>query len=90
MEKILDIIDAIAHEKNISKEHAVEAFQEALTNTAKKLTSFTSAFEVLIDHDTGVVSGHNHITQNRQCCVIAGRCDQAAGAVGWFGGLHVV
>ena len=62
MEKILDIIDAIAHEKNISKEHAVEAFQEALTNTAKKLTSFTSAFEVLIDHDTKTYSVNKVIT----------------------------
>ncbi len=62
MEKILDIIDAIAHEKNISKEHAVEAFQEALTNTAKKLTSFTSTFEVLIDHDTKSYSVNKVIT----------------------------
>lgn len=62
MEKILDIIDAIAHEKNISKEHAVEAFQEALTNTAKKLTSFTSTFEVLIDHDTKTYSVNKVIT----------------------------
>ena len=52
MEKILDIIEAIAHEKNISKEHAIEAFSEALKNTAKKLTSFTSNFEVHIDNDT--------------------------------------
>lgn len=52
MEKILDIVEAIAHEKNISKEHAVEAFQEALINTAKKLTSYTSTFEALIDNDT--------------------------------------
>ncbi|RLA69058.1 MAG: transcription termination/antitermination protein NusA [Epsilonproteobacteria bacterium] len=62
MEKILDIIDAIAHEKNISKEHAVEAFQEALTNTAKKLTSFTSNFEVVIDHDTKTYSVNKVIT----------------------------
>ena len=52
MEKILDIIEAIAHEKNISKEHALDAFTEALKNTAKKLTSFTSHFEVHIDNDT--------------------------------------
>ena len=56
MEKILDIIDAIAHEKNISKEHALEAFQEAIINTAKKLTSFTSTFEVVIDQDTKTYS----------------------------------
>jgi N utilization substance protein A len=52
MEKIVDIIEAIAHEKNISREHAIEAFKEALVNTAKKLTSFTSNFEVIINQDT--------------------------------------
>lgn len=62
MEKILDIIDAIAHEKNISKEHAIEAFQEALINTAKKLTSFTSTFEVLINNDTKTYSVNKVIT----------------------------
>ncbi len=62
MEKILDIIEAIAHEKNISKEHAIEAFKEALINTAKKLTSFTSTFEVNIDHDTKKYSVYKVIT----------------------------
>jgi N utilization substance protein A len=52
MEKILDIIEAIAHEKNISKENAIEAFKEALINTAKKLTTQESTFEALIDMDT--------------------------------------
>ncbi len=56
MEKILDIIEAIAHEKNISKESAIEAFKEALINTAKKLTSYTSAFEAIIDNDTKTYS----------------------------------
>jgi len=62
MEKILDIIEAIAHEKNISKEHALEAFKEALINTAKKLTSFTSTFEVTINNDTKTYSVHKVIT----------------------------
>jgi len=62
MEKILDIIEAIAHEKNISKEHAIEAFREALTKTAKKLTSFTSAFEVNIDNDAKNYSVYKVIT----------------------------
>jgi len=62
MEKILDIIEAIAHEKNISKEHAIEAFTEALTKTAQKLTSFTSAFEVTIDQDTKTYSVNKVIT----------------------------
>ena len=62
MEKILDIIEAIAHEKNISKEHALDAFKEALINTAKKLTTFTSNFEVLIDNDTKTYSVNKVIT----------------------------
>ena len=62
MEKILDIIEAIAHEKNISKEHALEAFSEALKNTAKKLTTFTSNFEVIIDTDTKTYSVNKVIT----------------------------
>ncbi len=62
MEKILDIIEAIAHEKNISKDHAKEAFIEAITKTAKKLTSFTSAFEVTFDNDTKTYSVNKIIT----------------------------
>jgi len=62
MEKILDIIEAIAHEKNISKEHAIEAFKEALINTAKKLTSSTSTFEVNIEPDTKTYSVNKVIT----------------------------
>ena len=62
MEKILDIIEAIAHEKNISKQHAIDAFTDALTNTAKKLTTYTSAFEVHIDHDTRTYSVNKVIT----------------------------
>jgi len=62
MEKILDIIEAIAHEKNISKEHAIEAFTDALINTAKKLTTFTSGFEVIIDNDTKTYAVNKVIT----------------------------
>ena len=62
MEKILDIIEAIAHEKSISKEHAIDAFKDALTNTAKKLTSFTSGFEVIIDNDTKTYAVNKVIT----------------------------
>ncbi len=62
MEKILDIIEAIAHEKNISKEHAFEAFTEAVTKTAKKLTTFTSEFEVTLDHDTRTYEVNKVIT----------------------------
>ncbi len=76
MEKILDIIEAIAHEKNISKEHAIEAFQEALINTAKKLTSFTSTFEAIIDSDTKTYSVYKVIT------VVADNDDQLYVEVG--------
>jgi len=62
MEKILDIIEAIAHEKNISREHAMEAFTEAIKNTAKKLTTYTSNFEVIIDNDTKTYSVNKVIT----------------------------
>jgi len=62
MEKILDIIEAIAHEKNISKESAIEAFKEALINTAKRLTSQTSTFEIIIDNDTKTYSINRVIT----------------------------
>jgi N utilization substance protein A len=62
MEKILDIIEAIAHEKNISKESALDAFKEALVNTAKKLTTPTSNFEVNIDNDTKTYSVFKVIT----------------------------
>jgi N utilization substance protein A len=58
----LDIIEAIAHEKNISKEHAIEAFKEALINTAKKLTSATSTFEVIIEPDRKTYSVNKVIT----------------------------
>jgi len=62
MEKILDIIEAIAHEKSISKEHAFEAFTEAVKNTAKKLTTYTSNFEVILDNDTKTYSVNKVIT----------------------------
>jgi len=62
MGKILDIIESIAHEKNITREHAIEAFKEALINTAKRLTSQTSTFDVVIDNDTKTYSVHKIIT----------------------------
>jgi len=52
LEKILDIVEAIAHEKNISKEEAIEGFKEAIINTAKKITSSPEGdFEVVIDDE---------------------------------------
>ena len=51
MEKIVDIIEAMAHEKNISLDSAVDAFKEALVKTAKRCTTYTSHFEATVDMD---------------------------------------
>ena len=62
MEKILDIVESIALEKGLSKENALEAFKEALVNTAKRLTSQSSSFEVILDEDTKSFTIHKVIT----------------------------
>ena len=49
MEKIVDIIEAMAHEKNISLDSAVDAFKEALIKTAKRCTTYSSDFEASVD-----------------------------------------
>ncbi len=49
MEKIVDIIEAMAHEKNISLDSAVDAFKEALIKTAKRCTTFSSHFEAHVN-----------------------------------------
>ena len=51
MEKIVDIIEAMAHEKSISLESAIDAFKQALIKTAKKCTSYSSHFEATVDMD---------------------------------------
>jgi N utilization substance protein A len=56
MEKILDIIEAMAHEKNISEESTLEAFTDAIVKTAQRLTTAESTFEVQIDQDTRTYS----------------------------------
>jgi transcription termination/antitermination protein NusA len=62
LEKIVDIIEAIAHEKNLTIESAMEAFKEALTKTAKRLTTEESTFEAMIDLDTKSYTIHKVIT----------------------------
>jgi len=62
MEKILDIIEAMAHEKNISQESAFDAFKEAVVKTAQRLTTPETTFEVHLDHDTGTYSVQKVIT----------------------------
>jgi len=51
MEKIVDIIEAMAHEKNISLDSAVDAFKEALIKTAKRCSTYSSEFEATVDMD---------------------------------------
>ena len=51
MQKILSIIESIAHEKNLSVESAMEAFKEALIQTAKRLVGEEGTYEVEIDPD---------------------------------------
>ena len=51
MQKILSIVESIAHEKNISYESAIEAFKEALLNTVKRLEGEDSYFEIEIDQE---------------------------------------
>ena len=62
MEKIVDIIEAMAHEKNISLESAVGAFKEALIKTAKRCTTYSSAFEATVDMDVRDYSVEQVIT----------------------------
>ncbi len=62
MEKILDIIEAMAHEKNISQENAMEAFKEAVVKTAQRLTTPETTFEVHLDQDNRTYSVQKVIT----------------------------
>ncbi len=62
MEKIVDIIEAMAHEKNISLESAVDAFKEALIKTAKRCTTYSSEFEATVDMDVRDYSVEQVIT----------------------------
>ncbi|HIP50974.1 MAG TPA: transcription termination/antitermination protein NusA [Campylobacterales bacterium] len=62
MEKIVDIIEAMAHEKNISVESAVGAFKEALIKTAKRCTTYSSEFEATVDMDVRDYSVEQVIT----------------------------
>jgi N utilization substance protein A len=62
MEKILDIIEAMAHEKNISQENAMEAFKEAVIKTAQRLTTPETTFEVHLDQDNRTYNVQKVIT----------------------------
>ena len=52
MEKILDIAEAIAHEKGLTPEKVLEALKTAFVQTAKRVIDNKFAFEAQIDNDT--------------------------------------
>ena len=52
MERILDIADAIAHEKGLSPEKVLEALKTAFVQTAKRVINKNFAFEAQIDKAT--------------------------------------
>ncbi len=52
MEKILDIAEAIGHEKSLKPEKVMEALKTAFVQTAKRVIGYTFAFEAQIDEET--------------------------------------
>ncbi|QOY52448.1 transcription termination factor NusA [Candidatus Sulfurimonas baltica] len=52
MERILDIIDAIAHEKGLAPEKVTEALKTAFIQTAKRVIDNKFAFEAVINNET--------------------------------------
>ena len=52
MEKILNIIEAMAHEKGLSIDSAIEAFKEAVIRTVKRLAGEDGNYEVVVDRNT--------------------------------------
>jgi len=52
MEKILDIVEAIAHEKGLTPDKVIEALKTAFVQTAKRVINQNFAFEAIINDDT--------------------------------------
>ncbi|WP_457748794.1 transcription termination factor NusA [Sulfurimonas sp.] len=52
MEKILDIAEAIGHEKGLQPEKVMEALKTAFVQTAKRVIGHNFAFEAQIDEET--------------------------------------
>ena len=52
MERILDIAEAIAHEKGLAPEKVLEALKTAFVQTAKRVINQNFAFEAQVDEDT--------------------------------------
>ena len=55
MEKILDIADAIAHEKGLTPDKVIEALKTAFVQTAKRVINPHFAFEAQIDEETKTI-----------------------------------
>jgi N utilization substance protein A len=55
MEKILDIAEAIAHEKGLQPEKVIEALKVAFVQTAKRVINRNFAFEANINDDTKAI-----------------------------------
>lgn len=56
MEKILDIADAIAHEKDLEPEKVLESLKTAFVQTAKRVINRDFAFEAQVDEDTKTIN----------------------------------
>ncbi|MDD5371857.1 MAG: transcription termination factor NusA [Sulfurimonas sp.] len=55
MEKILDIVEAIAHEKGLNPEKVTEALKAAFIQTAKRVINPKFAFEAVINNQTKTI-----------------------------------
>jgi len=62
MEKIIDIIDSIAHEKGLKPESVKEAFKTAVIQTAKRVICQNCDFEVEIDEKSKKYTLYQKIT----------------------------
>ncbi|MEA3228205.1 MAG: transcription termination factor NusA [Campylobacterota bacterium] len=56
MEKILDIAEAIAHEKGLNPEKVLEALKTAFVQTAKRVINHKFAFEANVDEVTKTIN----------------------------------
>jgi N utilization substance protein A len=52
VEKILEIVDAIAHEKGLQPEKVIESLKTAFVQTAKRVINNKFAFEAQVDNET--------------------------------------
>lgn len=55
MEKILDIVEAIAHEKGLKPEKVIEALKTAFIQTAKRVINQKFAFDAVVNNQTKTI-----------------------------------